>query len=349
MPLPEAVLEAERIADEAEAAWDAENKETEDVTSTLDELDDTTDGDQTEPESGTPETDEVDDSSILEGDGVTGTEEPGTETPAPGLDWKQKYSTLLGKYNAEVPRLTRDLDYLRGQVEAMARTTAQRDNSPAGDVNSGAASPEGGFKRHLKKDELEEYDEDILNFQSRLARGEAEAVMSPVVTQLRQRIEQLEGRVVHDEQDSLWGAIEKEHPGAKAVNDNDPLFVDFLNQVDPASGRRYKEIGEAAYAAGDVGRVASLFTVYESSTGGGGATSAPPNGNGKVLPPVKPSRSSGGAVRTTPKEKPMLRESEISTFFSDVARGKYVGRETVMKKREAIIESAVLEGRVRPG
>jgi hypothetical protein len=342
MSLPDAVIQANKEADEAAAAFDAEMKDTEE-TSTLEEAAGE-DSDQTGQE-----TETQDDANGAEDtiDGEEDNDEQAGEAAA-GSDsggWKQRYDTLLGKYNAEVPRLTRDLDYLRGQVEAMARNSAQR----------GAAIPEGsegqsgkgkGFRRHLKKEELDEYDEDILDFQSRLARGEAESVISPVVQHLMQRIEYLEGRAQHDEQDSLWASIERQYPGAKSINDSDPLFAEFLNQTDPASGRTYKEIGEAAYASGDVGRVASLFKAYAGESGG--ATASPNSGKGKASPPVKPSRSGGGTIRTSPKDKPVLREREISEFFSDVAKGRYAGREDAMKKREAIIESAVLEGRVRP-
>lgn len=339
MPLPEAVLEAEREAEAAEAALDA--LEDTDATSTLDELD-TDDDDQTGEDTETQDADDDDEQSEF----GYGGEEQGTVDGARSIDWEQRYKSINGKYNAEVPRLTRDLDYLRGQVEAMARTTSQQGSRLERDA--GAPDANAGFKRHLKKGELEEYDEEILDFQSRLARGEAETVMSPVVSRLLHRIEQLEGRAANDEQDSLWSAIERVHPGAKEINDSDPVFVDFLNLTDGDSGRTYKEIGEAAYASGDVGRVASLFAAYVSSTGGGATAS--PNGNKrKAAPPVKPSRSSGGTVRTSPIEKPTLRESEINAFFSDVTKGKYAGRDKAMKKREAIIESAVLEGRVRPG
>jgi len=262
--------------------------------------------------------------------------------------FEQKYKTLEGKYNAEVPRMTRDLDFLRGRVEAMV----QGSQAPAAE-EPGSGNAEPGFKRYLKKEELDEYDADILDFQSRVARGEAEAVNA----ELRKELQEIKALVTQSSQtsavDSLWGKIEAHFPGAQQINKSDPLWGEFLNGVEPMSGKTFREIGAAAFSMGDVARMVDLFTSYAGEPGGGATEEALPaeigEGEDTGRPPVKPSRSKGGRSVRKSKAAPVIKQSDIPKFFTEVTQGKYRGREKEMKAREAAIERAVMENRVVPG
>ena len=46
-------------------------------------------------------------------------------------------------------------------------------------------------------------------------------------------------------------------------------------------------------------------------------------------------------------EKPVISAADIDRFYSDVAHGRYTGREREKNAREAQIHAAVREGRVR--
>lgn len=337
--LPEAVRLANEAAEAAGDAYDAEANGDKDSSSSLDELvpdaDDQTDTDDVSAQS---DEDGSTDDSTDEGTAVDDTD--ATEVNAEAEAWKQKYNTLSGKYNAEIPRLMNQVSFLTGKLDGQPDT-------PATDTDAAPAKADG-YKKYLKDTELEDYDADILNFQSRVAKGEAEAVVGPEVQKLRARIEQLESSASSTEDTSMWDAIEKHYPGAQAVN-VDPLFSGYLDELDPVSGQPRRVLGEAAFASGDIGRIVSLFEGYASSTGGDVSASPDKITPKKVKPPVKPSAAKGSTVRTDPKVKPVIKESEMAMFYADVARGKYRGREKVMKARDAIIESAVIEGRVVAG
>lgn len=327
MSVPESVKQAELEADEAVAAFEKELEEETSQSEALDQV-------PADEDDQTPEGEEQPQDPPHE-------EEP----PAPKGDeevWKQRYQTLLGKYNAEVPRMARDLDYLRGQVATLSQSREQEAEEPE------KKKADQGYKKYLKEKELEEYDADILDFQSRIARGEAEAAVSPMLTRLMQRIQTLEGQLQERKGSSFWDTVEKHFPGARQLNDSDPLWADYLEKVDPFSGRRLREVGEKAVAAGDVGRIVQLMRDYT-----GKAAPEPVEDTGeeapRVTPPVKPSRAKGEPSRSAVKEKPVFRSSDIDKFFADVSRGHYASREKDRAARERAIEQAVMEGRVVPG
>lgn len=189
MALPEAVRLAGEAADEAVEAFDKANAEDNEQGSSLDDVvgaDDQTQGDGSGDDGDEGESGDGDDGAGAGDGGLGEGSDEGGAANADDAKWEQKYRTLQGKYNAEIGRLTRDIDYLRGSVETMA--TARAAAAPAEGAD-GAAATAPGFKKYLKDDEVKEYDDDILDFQSRVARGEAEAVAEPMVAKLLARIE----------------------------------------------------------------------------------------------------------------------------------------------------------------
>lgn len=355
MALPEAVVQAQREAEEAEQQYEAalareaaEQHEFEDASfQTPDAAD--------EPEEETPEETEEPQS---DGDDADAAEADVGESPDKGQAsvWEQRYKTLLGKYNAEVPRLTRDITTLQGFVTELQAAVRGR-----GEVGEGGENPQDGssgtrvrpaegYKKYLKADEVDQYEESVLEFQSRLARGEAENLVTPYVKSLQDRLEALESSTKSRTENQFWSAVEEQVPGAKQINETDPLWVEFLETVDPFSGVKYRDIGERALGSGDVNRTVALFQQYTGDAGEEAeADESDDGGDDEDRPPVKPSQSRGGTRSTKPSaNQTYIKSTDIEGFYSDVARGKYVGREEAMHKREAIIEQAVLEGRVIP-
>jgi len=344
MALPDAVRQAEKEADEAAAAYDQAIEEDTDRASALDSIGVDTPAEQPEPPAETA--DETPEGTVTVDVG-------GKEARDGGKDaayWEQKYRTLYGKYNAEVPRLTEDIGYLKGQVEALKAHRQQPETSD----HESVATKAGGYRKYLKDSEISEYDESALDLQARLAQGVSEDTAVRIIAPLLARIEALEGSVTQERGQSFWDRVESRYPGANDINDNDPEWVEFLESVDELTGRTYQEIGEEAIAAGDVNRVVRLFNLYApldaaSSPQAAQAASEVVDEAQVPGPPVKPSKSRGGTVPTKPAEKPLFRESEVAQFYSDVAMGKYKGNQKLREVREAAIEEAAAEGRIVSG
>lgn len=272
-------------------------------------------------------------------DSSEGSDFEGEDLPDPTV-FEQRYRTLEGKYRAEVPRLHQTISELKGQIQALQGVVSQGPMSRSADATEEPKLP--AHLRHLKKEEADEYGEDILELQSRMARGVAEDVAEQKVDALTKRITQLEAQIARTSGQSLWDRVESKVPNARDINDTDPLWAEFLRGRDPLSGRTFREIGEEAILADDAERLVSLFGVYATISKSAG------NGNGGGKPSAKPRRGSS-TVSTKVKPKTNIRESDIKSFYNDVARGRYRGREDLRKRREAEIDAAMQEGRIRPG
>jgi hypothetical protein len=338
MVVPAAVKEAEAQAD---AALDEFAQETEENAANATSLEDI-EVDENQQTGG----EALDGQSPADGGGIETGDGADLETalssdkdPAP--DYKQMYQTLQGKYNAEVPRLQSQIGQLQSQMTQMM--TAPKPAAPEPEVPKGPA-----HARYLKDDEVEDYGDEILDMQARMAQGVAESVLEKKLKPYQERIDYLESLVASTSSSGFWTRVEQEIPDAQHINANDALWHEFLGGVDPTSGISYRDIGEYALSNGDSDRMANLFKLFFQAQGVSvaGDENSPVE---KAKPPVKPGKVASKSVSKKGKAKPVFRESEIKKFFDDVARGKYRGREETMKAREKQIELAMEEGRITAG
>jgi hypothetical protein len=224
---------------------------------------------------------------------------------------------------------------------------------PGRSADAPSAPIEPGHSRYLKKEEREQYGDEILDMQARMAKGVAEDVVEQAV-QARvapylSKIEELEQRVADTSDSSFWDKVEEKIPDAQTINATDPMWFDFLSAVEPGTGLTFRQIGENAYNSRDTARMVRLFEVFFAGRGEGSQGNVTP-AEPAARPPVKPGKvADKNAVPPAPVAKPKIRESELKSFYSDVARGRYRGRDKERAEREAILESAVQEGRIVSG
>ncbi len=278
------------------------------------------------------------------------TPEPEEPTPTPELDYDRlkaehetlnaSYQTLQGKYTAEVPRLSAQIRELKATLaELSEKLSTQSPKKP-------------GYQRYLKLDEAEKYEAEALDLQGRLARGEAEDVVEQKTKELAAKIAQLEERLqsapppvaVPAQQptaDPKWQRVNSLEENAAQINASDPKWFQFLNTVDPASGVLRREIGQAAYQAGDIKRLADLVKEFKVETNYDENLERQRNSQ------VKPRKLS--AEPPAPKDRPVIKESTIKAFYTDVAKGKYKNRPDEATKLEAEYDQAMVDGRILIG
>lgn len=283
------------------------------------------------------------------------TPEPEAE-PAPSVEdegWMNRYKTLSGKYNAEVPRLHAEVRQLRETLEELK---SLRDSQPhVVEREEAPVNTKPGYTRHLKESELQEYGESLLDMQSRMARGVAEEVADAYrkeIAELRDQIGALSGKVEQAQGETFWDRLERVVPGAIEINKADPLWHAFLGEVDPITGETYRAIGTRAVRAGAVQRMANLFGIFQRSYASSGTgvddTAATPKET-VAAPVAKPVGSRSVSQAPVEKAPRVFKESEVATFYADLNRGRYAGREKLAAEREAEIEQAASEGRVIAG
>lgn len=292
----------------------------------------------------------------------------GTPPPTPAAEgWEQKYRVLQGKYNAEVPRLQRQvneqnstLEQLKAQLTAtqgmLAALAQNRVPAPGQGQGPAPAAP----AKLVKDEEVKEFGEDLTDFIKRVAQ---EAVLPAVdqklqpvqqqVAEVRQSASKVAERSVQSEHEKLLATLDREIPGWRQQN-NDPGFLDWLAQVDLFSGAKRGDLLRQAYEGFDAPRIVAFFKGYRNEHAvvtppAPAAAPAEPDASQRKLdefvapgtPKAGPTGAQTGAGKRT------WTQAEIKQFYDDAAAGKFRNNKARRDELERDIHAAVREGRVR--
>ena len=264
----------------------------------------------------------------------------------PKETWEQKYKTLQGMYNADVPRLNatnRELNSRVSQLEQLLSTIQQPQ----------ATTPEPESADPLITDaDMKEYG-DSIDVMRRAAREEVNAANGRIA-QLEKTIQQLQGVVpqVHQVQaqqkatseQAFWADLSSKVPNWQDINNNAD-FQSWLLAIDPLTGISRQTYLEDAQKSLDSGRVAQFFSAWEKEFGVPEAAHEPRStANSQLEKQVTPGR--GRSSKPMVQEGQKYSPSDITKFFEDVRKGRYKGREDERGRIERDIFAAQAEGRI---
>lgn len=288
-------------------------------------------------------------------------ETPPATPPAPPAppadDWEQKYRTLRGKYDAEVPGLRSQINGLQNVLATLEPRSPPQPAKP--DPAPAAPAAEVPAK------DIEEYGQELIDAVCRWARMEVQPLIDAVKSEVDglgtnfQKVEMSQrDTVIHNAREvcrSALNADPKLGPVWESLN-KEPAFVAWVKDVDPFSGQVRQPLLQGAFDAGQVDRVKAFFNAYLSEhTATRVPPQAPPHtperpgtgrpsledfaapGRGSATPPA------GGA----PTEKRVWSQPEIAAFYRDVNRGVYATREADKLRTEQDIIAAATEGRIK--
>lgn len=280
------------------------------------------------------------------------------DAPAPALvepgkdaqeeTFEQKYRTLQGMYNAEVPRLNAQNQELSGRVTQLEQLIAAMQAAPAP-----APEPAPAPQSVLTPEEQEEYGEsiDIMRKVSQeVVAAQAKQISELVATvaELRgtivPRVEDLSNRQAQTAEQTFWSDLAGTVPNWRPINDN-PDFQSWLLEVDPLSGMTRQTFLADAQRDLDATRVASFFTSWEKASGTVEAHSGRPAPTSELERQVAPGRGRNSGAPAS-DEKETYTAKDIATFFSDVAKGKFKGKEKERNLIESDIFAAQRDGRI---
>jgi hypothetical protein len=283
-----------------------------------------------------------------------------TDEPRPGDDnvsedpnsetYAQKWRTLQGMYNAEVPRLhqqNREMSQRVQQMEQLLASISAQQATPA--------TPQVADKLVTERD-VEEYGES-LDVMRKVSREELVPVAQRLA-QIEQTLRQMQTSVVpqvqavaHRQQQSaeqqFWSDLSTAVPNFRQINDN-TAFQSWLLQADPLTGITRQTYLDDAQRALDAGRVANFFRAWLESTGQ--ATVAQSTGaapTSELEKQVSPGRSRSTGTPATAKQGKVYTPQDIQKFFNDVRSGKYKGREQERDRIERDIFAAQRENRIQ--
>ena len=255
--------------------------------------------------------------------------------------FKQKYATLRGKYDAEVPRLHQQVKELTDQMNAI------REEAEAA-KKAEAEKPKEKVS-YVTDADREEYGDDLIDFQRRVAKEASQEYedrfeqQAKVIEKLQQQISNTGSQVGEVGFTQKLNALV---PGFDQL-DNDERWVAWLNEYDPMTRGPRRDQAQSAFNSGDAEAVAHYVGLFRESIN-------EPVANGKsdrqteLEKQVTPSRSASTVTnKSSSKDSRVYSEKELNNAWTKIRTLNTQGKYDDAEKLEAELTAAYMEGRVK--
>lgn len=267
------------------------------------------------------------------------TETPPVE-PQPDSKWENKYHTLKGMYDAEVPRLHNQVRELQQQMQQVL------DEKKEAELK--IAQQPDPVKSLITEQDKEAFGTDLIDLIERATESKVatlktrEGELLNEIKDLKAQLGNVSERQVVSDQDRFVFTLGQKVPDWEQLN-TDSGFLQWLSEVDPVYGMPRQYALTNAYNALDVDRVANIFNTYKASvTPKPTETKAKPTLQSQVAPTR--SRAASAPTATDANQK-FWSQGEIEEFYSEWRRGYLDDEEAARMEKE--IHAAIAEGRVR--
>ncbi len=249
--------------------------------------------------------------------------------------WEQKYKTLKGMYDAEVPRLHADLRDLKAQVDSLRKASETKPVEPA--------KPAAAEKLVTDAD-VEAFGSDLIEVQRKVARevaAEFRGELDAMRAENEKLREQLTSTGTQVSEASFEQRLYRMVPDFEAVN-ADPKWIAWLNEVDPLLRAPRSSVAQQAFNRGDAEGVAHYVAMFKKSVAPVEPTA---DKTTELELQIQPNRSATSTPPTSQKGK-VYTNADIEKMFRKATDLGVKGRVDEAKKLEAEIDAAFMEGRV---
>jgi hypothetical protein len=282
---------------------------------------------------------------------------PAAAPPAqpPSDSWEQRYRTLQGKYDSEMPSL-------KAQVTSLERLIAQMRDAPVARETPPPPAPAGPPASIIPDEDVESYGPELIAASRRWAAAEVEQK----IASLHNEIASLKGAQTQLTETQLRERVQKDLDSDPELSNGrwrqlnfDQEFLNWLQELDPLAGVSRNVMLQHAYSGGDAVRTGRFFKAYIAEHTVPGqqpypSQTAMPNGRTQAGGPrleewASPGRAAGSTFpgNGATAERRVWTNREISQFYRERTDGKWRGREPEATQLEADILAAGAEGRVR--
>jgi hypothetical protein len=250
--------------------------------------------------------------------------------------WEQKYKTLKGMYDAEVPRLHAQLKDIKAQMDSLRQAAEAKP----------VEQPKPAAKEKLVTDEdVQAFGADLIEVQRKVAREVAMEfradldAMKSENEELRKMLAQTGNQV---SEASFEQRLHRLVPDFDQIN-LDPKWVDWLNEIDPLLRAPRKSIAQEAFNRGDAEGVAHYVSLFRQTT----EPAAAPKSKAKseLERQIQPTRSAATAQTASPKGR-IYTDSDVRVMYQKAATLGAQGKLEEARKLEAEIDAAYMDGRV---
>ncbi len=277
-------------------------------------------------------------------------ETPPEQPPAGEIDWESRFNAMQGRFNKsndDNRRLAETVSNLQNVIARMESTPPAPPPTPA------ELRPES----LLSKEEIDAYGPEFLEVVGKKAREIAAAETRELreqIAKLNTGVEATTRVTAQTARENMFQSLDDQVPNWRELN-VDQNFLSWLRLPDPYSGAIRQDLLTAAFEQNSTPRVSAFFQGFLTEE----AAVAPVRTTPPVTPPAStpqkvplaqfaaPGRAKSAAANGAPAEKPIIKRSEVTQFYAEVAAGKYRGRDDEKNRAEAQIFEAEREGRIR--
>lgn len=267
-----------------------------------------------------------------------------TEVKPVETDWEQKYKTLQGMFDSQVPTLHKQNKDLAAQLQQM-QDQIKVLQKPA------EKTPEP--ERLVTDKDVTEYGQELIDVQRRVAKEVFRESVVPLQAELAKRdaeISELKASLTKTGGDVATVSFEQRL--AQAVPDFsqlnvDPKWVAWLDEKDPYTGEPRRNFAEYVYNAGDVTKLKQVVDFYKESTGLTKQTTERQQRKAELERQITPTRANSQQSTDPTTETRIYTEREMEVGFTQVRKLNTAGKYEEAAKLEAELSLAYMENRVR--
>jgi len=253
------------------------------------------------------------------------TEKP-VEAPAAQEDptWESRYKSLIGKYNAEVPRLAASNKELTARLQSIEKELE--------DLRTAKAEPKQSL---VKPEEVQEFGEPLVDLIRRAARDEISG-KDQEIESLKSRLERFEVSNNKTAEIDFFTRLSTSVPDWEETN-KDADFLKWLAEYDELTGLQRQDALDDAVRNNDAIRAARFFNKWSEINKTKAETTSRSLEEQVVPTPV--------ANTAPPAGKKIWTRAEIQDFYGKARRGEVSDKDMV--SIEADIHAAHIEKRIR--
>lgn len=246
---------------------------------------------------------------------------PPAQPAQPDEDFRQKYKSLQGVYNADVVQLRNQLKEMASVVQSLtAQKTAPQSSAPTVDPK-----------------DIETFGEEMMGMVQRYVTGAVTALESRIV-QLETTVNGVAQKTAETAEQQFYKLLTDLVPDWRKINTQNE-WLQWLGEVDDIYGVPRQQALDHAFGNSDAHRVAKVFKAFKDAQ--------PPVSTSTLDSLITPDGAASVAPTAVGTNKPILSQKAITDFYNDLARGTYAGRQEEADAIEARINEAVAENRVR--
>lgn len=249
--------------------------------------------------------------------------------------WKQKYKTLQGMYDKEVPQLHAQVKKLTRELEELTKSIPQK-----------AESAPKQEPKLVTDEDVRNFGEDLIEVQRKVARevaAEFESRLEALQSENRE-LRDLVGNADNRISETTFEArLHRLVPDFQQL-DSDPNWIAWLDEVDPVLRAPRRTIALQAYQSGDAEGVAYYVDMFKSSMANEEPAQDKPAAQ-ELERQIQPVRTAANATPASQKGKTYT-NGDIQRMFKKAAMLNSAGKLEEANKLEAEIDAAYMQGRV---